>query len=39
MVIKDVTLDEFKQFDKKNHGYLDKTEFLEAVKNLRAQGK
>lgn len=39
VVIKEVTMDEFKQFDKKSHGYLTKAEFLEAVKHLRAQGK
>lgn len=36
VVIKDVTLDEFRQFDKRHKGYLDRAEFLEAVKHLRA---
>jgi alkylated DNA nucleotide flippase Atl1 len=36
VVIKDVTMDEFRQYDKNHKGYLDKAEFLEAVKHLRA---
>ncbi len=39
VVIKDVTLDEFRQFDKNHHGYLNKAEFLEAVKHLKVGGR
>ena len=37
VVIKDVTMDEFRQYDKNHKGYLDKAEFLEAVKHLRSR--
>ena len=35
VVIKDVTMDEFKKYDKNHHGYLTKAEFLDAVKHLK----
>lgn len=35
VVIKDVTMDEFRQYDKGHKGYLSKAEFLDAVKHLR----
>jgi hypothetical protein len=37
VVIKDVTMDEFRQYDKGHKGYLNKAEFLEAVRSLRAR--
>ena len=39
VVIKDVTMDEFRKYDKKHKGYLNGAEFLEAVKQLRAREK
>jgi hypothetical protein len=39
VVIKDVTMDEFRQYDKSHKGYLSKAEFLQAVRDLRARGK
>jgi hypothetical protein len=38
-VIKDVTMDEFSKYDKNHHGYLNKAEFLDAVKHLKAGGR
>jgi hypothetical protein len=37
VVIKDVTMDEFRQYDKGHKGYLNKAEFLVAVRSLRAR--
>jgi hypothetical protein len=35
IVIKDLTMDQFRKYDKKHRGYLDKQEFQEAVKDYR----
>ena len=37
VVIKNVTMDEFRQYDRKHKGYLNKSEFLEAVRHLGAR--
>ena len=39
VVIKDVTMDEFSKYDKNHHGYLNKAEFLDAVKHLKTGGR
>ena len=35
IVIKDLTMEQFRKYDKKHRGYLDKGEFLDAVKNYQ----
>lgn len=39
VVIKDVTMDEFRQYDKNHKGYLNKAEFLQAARDLRGRGR
>ncbi len=39
VVVKDVTMDEFSKYDKHHHGYLNKAEFLDAVKHLKTGGR
>jgi len=39
VVIKDITMDEFRHYDKKHRGYLNKAEFLDAVKHLKTGGR
>ena len=39
VVIKDITMDEFSKYDKNHHGYLNKAEFLDAVKHLKTGGR
>ncbi len=36
IVIKDLTMEQFRKYDKKHRGYLDKEEFLEAVKDYHS---
>ena len=36
IVIKDLTMDQFRKYDKKHRGYLDKHEFQEAVKDYHS---
>ena len=36
IVIKDLTMDQFRKYDKKHRGYLDKQEFQEAVRDYRS---
>ena len=36
IVIKDLTMEQFRKYDKKHRGYLDKKEFLEAVKDYHS---
>ena len=36
IVIKDLTMEQFRKYDKKHRGYLDKKEYLEAVKEYHS---
>jgi len=36
IVIKDLTMEQFRKYDKKHRGYLDKQEFLDAVKDYHS---
>ena len=35
-VIKDITMDQFRKYDKKHLGYLDKEEFKDAMRQYRS---
>jgi hypothetical protein len=36
IVIKDLTMEQFRKYDKKHRGYLDREEFLEAVRDYHS---
>jgi len=37
IVIKDLTMDQFRAYDKKHRGYLDREEFQEAMRQYRSR--